>query len=94
MRKNTKQMLARAGLLAAMMLAALPAGAEDAPAPGAAGPAPVTLRTWVAPRAAPTPFSQQRMSERVGEMSQQVQRDIGAIYPGEDALGTGTSITH
>jgi len=97
MQRRAKHFLAVVGLLAGAGLQA--AGAGTTPVgTGAAAASPPTppaaLRTWDAVRPAPPSWPTQRMAERVGEMSLQVQRDVGAVFPGEDALGTGTSMTH
>ncbi len=88
---SMQRMIAAAVVAAAAAGAVLPASAATTPA---APPAPTNFQSFARPLPSLPPSPTQRMTENVGQMSQLIQRDIGAIYQGQDFLGAGTSITH
>jgi hypothetical protein len=92
MRHGVHRWLGGVGGLAAAAMVAVPAYAADVPT--TAAPPPEQLQTFANPLPSPSLTPRQRMNERVDAMSQRIQQDIGAIFPGEDAPGIGTSITH
>jgi hypothetical protein len=94
MRGNAMRLLAGAGFVALATAAGAPAYADDATTGGGSGmvviaPTPDRDHTVTAPV-----FSRAWETDQVQQMAQQLQSNTGARFPGEDALGTGTSITH
>jgi hypothetical protein len=93
--------LAGIGAAAAIGLAGVPASAADTTTLGGNDltvtrqKQPLTAPAPQDSRAAPVPLpDEQRQADAVKSMSGQVQSGVADVHPGEDSLGTGTSITH
>jgi hypothetical protein len=101
MRQSLMRSLAGAVIAAAALLAAVPGRAADTTT---AAPAklvvlqpqpPVDTHAWDDIRYERAPLgSRQIETDKVLRMARDLQQDFGASHAGEDALGTGTSITH
>jgi len=100
MRQSLIYALAGAGMIAAML-----AGAPTWAGPAASDGGGLTVirpmppndaPAWIDPDSAGQPLRSdaQGMTERVGGMARSLEQDAGANHPGEDALGSGTSLTH
>jgi hypothetical protein len=94
MRQNIQRWLAGMGGLAAAAMLAAPAYAVDLSPTGGPPQPPAPLETFANPLPTVPLTARERMTERVDRMSQRIQQDIGGVFPGEDTLGTGTSMTH
>jgi hypothetical protein len=100
MRHSMMRVLACAGIVTALLAGAQGWAAETTSAGASAlvvvQPRPlVDAPVWHDIDKAQAPlFDRQRMTDRVESMARELRQNIGAIYPGEDTLGGGTSITH
>lgn len=104
MRTFLKQMTMGVAVTAALALGGFAAQAAD---PGQSNPPdtagvpatqqvqPGTLQSWGSTALpTPAPGQRQQMAERAEQMSKNLLAVTGSVFPGEDAPGTGTSITH
>ena len=92
------QRVRRTALGLACGLGAVLLGAAG-PAPAPAAPAPeMTVQSRRPPVLQPLfgrqQFSRQSMDRQGEYVAERVHRDIAAVFPGEDMLGSGSSITH
>ena len=101
MRQSSMRALAGAGIAAAMLFGSTAVWAAATPSEDVNGwtivqPKPqVKRQTWDDIWFAKAPPSdRQAESDRVEAMSRRVQQDVAAVHPGEDFLGSGTSMTH
>jgi hypothetical protein len=82
----------------AMLGACVPARAADAPQGGATRPAVLPTTAEGAPYqdllARPPLSDEQVETDRVDRMARRMQNAEGGNHAGEDALGTGTALTH
>jgi len=105
MHQNLSRIIAGAALLAAAAFAGLPAMATEATqdddaflvaTTATSGPTSAAqLRAWNDPGTLQAPLSNNQYTGTAVEMmARRLLRDEDANHPGEDMLGSGTSITH